>query len=63
MENFNLAVIAPLLIISLLLAIIALVDVIKRPSTNGPKILWVLCIVLISTIGPILYFIFGRKET
>ncbi|WP_041054378.1 PLD nuclease N-terminal domain-containing protein [Jeotgalibacillus campisalis] len=62
MDDINLAVIAPLLVISLLLAITALVDVFKRQATNGPKVMWVLIIILISTIGPILYFLFGRKD-
>lgn len=62
MESINFAVIAPILVINLLLVTIALVDLIKRPQTNGPKFIWVLVILFISTIGPILYFIFGRKE-
>lgn len=54
--------IAPLIIIQLLLAIIALVDLVKIERTNGPKWLWVLIIFFINMIGPVIYFIFGRKN-
>jgi Phospholipase_D-nuclease N-terminal len=52
----------PILLIELGLLIVALVDLLKRPQTNGPKWLWVVLIVFIQIIGPIVYFIIGRKE-
>jgi hypothetical protein len=52
----------PVLLIQLGLIIAALVDLIRRKRTNGPKWVWVLIIVLINFIGPILYFILGRAE-
>ncbi|TLS37633.1 PLDc_N domain-containing protein [Pseudalkalibacillus caeni] len=42
--------------------IVALVDVIKSDDTNGPKWLWVLVILFIGFLGPILYFVIGRKR-
>jgi hypothetical protein len=59
-----LSLIIPLGILELILIIVSLVDLIRREPArvNGPKILWVLIILLISTIGPILYLIVGRKE-
>lgn len=54
--------IAPIIVIQLILMIIALVDVAKRKQTNGPKILWILVIVFMNLVGPIAYFIFGRKN-
>jgi Phospholipase_D-nuclease N-terminal len=59
-----LSLVIPLAILELILIIVALVDLIRREPArvNGPKILWVLIILLISTIGPILYLIVGRKE-
>lgn len=53
---------APLIIIQFILIIVALVDLFKTKETLGPKWLWLLIIVLITTIGPILYFIIGRKR-
>jgi len=63
MEMNNIGIVAPLIAVTLLLMVIALIDLIKRPQTNGPKWVWALVILFISTIGPILYFIFGRKES
>ena len=57
-----LPLIIPIILIELGLLITALVDVIRRPRTNGPKWLWVIIIVLVNLIGPIVYFIVGRKE-
>lgn len=53
----------PLIILQLLLMIFALVDLVKREKvTGGNKIVWGFVIVLINIIGPILYFVIGRKE-
>jgi uncharacterized membrane protein YhaH (DUF805 family) len=62
MENINFMLIAPLFIIQLILTVIALIDLRKIHATNGPKWMWVLIIVFISTLGPIIYFIAGRKQ-
>jgi drug/metabolite transporter (DMT)-like permease len=52
----------PVILIELALLIAALVDLIRREKTRGPKWVWVLVIVLINFIGPIIYFVAGRKE-
>ena len=52
----------PVVLIQLALMITALVDLIRREKTRGPKWVWVLVIVLINFIGPIVYFVAGRKE-
>lgn len=59
-----LSLVLPLAALELILVIVALVDLIRRePSrVNGNKIVWALIIILVSTIGPICYFILGRKE-
>jgi len=57
----NIALLAPLVIIQFLLIVIALIDLFKVERTNGPKWLWFLLIICISMMGPIAYFIFGRK--
>ncbi|HAM80363.1 PLDc N-terminal domain-containing protein [Ornithinibacillus bavariensis] len=62
MEAINWALLAPLLIIEFLLLIVAIVDLIKVKETNGPKWMWALIIIVISIIGPVLYFIFGRRQ-
>jgi hypothetical protein len=54
--------IIPIVLLQLILMIVALVDLIRREKTRGPKWLWVIVIVLGELIGPIVYFIFGREE-
>jgi hypothetical protein len=52
----------PVVLIELTLLIAALVDLVRRAQTRGPKWVWALIIVLINFIGPILYFVVGRKD-
>lgn len=57
-------IMVPVLLLQLILMIVALVDLIRREAerVNGPKWLWALIVILVNFIGPILYFIIGRKE-
>ncbi len=52
----------PVILIQLGLMVAALVDLVKRPKTRGPKWLWVVVVVFINLIGPIIYFVVGREE-
>ena len=54
----------PLAFLELILVVFALVDLIRREPerVRGSKVVWVLIILFISTLGPICYFIVGRKE-
>jgi hypothetical protein len=52
----------PVILIQYGLMITALVDLIRRPQTRGPKWVWLLVVVLFNFIGPIVYFVAGRKE-
>ncbi len=52
----------PIIVLQLGLMIFALVDLVRREKTKGPKWLWALIIVFVNLIGPILYFILGREE-
>lgn len=52
----------PVIIIEIILLVVALLDLIKQPVTRGPKWVWALVIVFVNIMGPIVYFIFGRKE-
>lgn len=61
-ENLNLAIILPIFIIQLILLIVAIVDLIRIEKTNGPKWVWALVILLINIIGPIIYFVVGRRN-
>jgi hypothetical protein len=61
-ETINWALFAPILVIQAILLVVALVDLIKIDMTNGPKWLWAIIIVVINIFGPILYFVFGRRN-
>lgn len=52
----------PVLIIQLGLIAVALMDLIKRSKTRGPKWLWVVIILFFGIIGPIVYFVVGRED-
>lgn len=58
------AFVLPLGLLELILLVFALVDVIRRgpEQLRGSKLMWILIILLITTLGPICYFILGRKE-
>lgn len=55
--------ILPILILQLVLMVVALVDLARHRRTNGPIIMWILIVIFIGTVGPILYFIFGRRQS
>ncbi len=52
----------PLLLLQLGLTIAALVDWARRKHTRGPRWLWLVIILGVSTIGPVIYFLLGRTE-
>jgi hypothetical protein len=54
----------PLVVIQVSLAIYALIDLYRRGGARPPlpTWAWVLIIALGELLGPVLYFIFGRKE-
>lgn len=62
LANIPWNLILPIIVLQFILMLVALVDVIRHQRTNGPFIMWIFIIVLFSLIGPILYFIFGRRQ-
>jgi nucleoside recognition membrane protein YjiH len=56
------ALLAPLLIIQVILLVVALVDLAKIEKTNGPKWMWAVICILFRMLGPIAYFLVGRKN-
>jgi hypothetical protein len=55
-------ILLPIAIIQLILIIIALTDLVKSERVNGPKLMWVFIIVVVNLLGPVAYFIFGRRN-
>lgn len=54
--------IAPIIVLQVILMLIALISCMKEEKTNGPKWMWILLIIFISLIGPVLYFVVGRRN-
>jgi len=63
LSNISWGIIAPFLVIQAILIFVAFIDWIKIEKTNGPKWGWLLIILFVSTLGPILYFIIGRRNS
>ncbi len=62
LANVPWGLIAPLLVVQVILTIVAVVDIVRSHATNGPKWVWIVVSLFISMLGPIAYFIFGRKN-
>ena len=62
LQDVNWSLVAPLMVLQVILMIAALVSCIKQEETNGPKWMWVLIILFVNLLGPILYFVMGRKN-
>jgi hypothetical protein len=53
----------PLVVLELALLVIAVVDIVRREYvTGGNKVVWLVVVIIVNFIGPIIYFIFGRRE-
>ena len=52
----------PVVVVQLILLVIALLDLLKREKTRGPKWVWALVILFVNLLGPIIYFLFGRDN-
>jgi Phospholipase_D-nuclease N-terminal len=59
-----LLIVLPLVVIDLGLTVFSLVDLFKteRQVVGNNKLIWALVIVLVGTIGPIVYLLAGRKQ-
>ena len=59
-----LAVLTPIIIIQLVLLVWGLYDLTRpgRQVRGDYKVIWALVIIFINILGPILYFLVGRKE-
>lgn len=53
----------PLLVVQIILLGAALIDLVPRSQTRGPKWVWFIVVIAFSILGPVMYFIFGRDET
>jgi len=66
MSSSDLLIFAPIILIELGLGVAAMVDLIRRDKAavaGGNKLLWGAIILFVGFVGPIVYFIVGRKES
>ena len=55
-------ILLPIFVLQMILLVTALVSLVKQEETQGPKWMWAIIIVFFNIIGPIVYFIIGRKQ-
>lgn len=55
-------ILLPFVLIALFLILFALIDLYRNRRRRENVLMWTLIILLFNTIGPILYFILGRKD-
>lgn len=65
MENIKpyIPYLIPIVLIELGLLVYALVDLIRRERTKGPKWMWGIIIVVVNIFGPIIYLLLGREDS
>ncbi len=53
----------PVILLEVILAIIALVHVLRHKEYRfGNRIFWILVVVIFQIVGPVIYLAFGRKD-
>lgn len=63
LSGVNLQLIWPLLFIQGILVVVSLFDWIKQEDQiRGNRWIWLVVIIFVNLIGPVLYFIFGRRK-
>jgi hypothetical protein len=64
MRTDVLLLVAPLAVIELGLVVFALADLLRpeRRVVGGSKLAWALVILLVGTIGPLVYLLAGRRD-
>ncbi|WP_144611993.1 PLD nuclease N-terminal domain-containing protein [Bacillus cereus] len=57
-----LPIILPVIAVGALLVFIALIDLYRHRNTRKNVLIWTLIILFVNVLGPILYFVIGRKD-
>ncbi|HFJ9452463.1 TPA: PLD nuclease N-terminal domain-containing protein [Bacillus tropicus] len=60
--NF-LPIILPVIAVGVLLVFIAFIDLYRNRKTRKNVLVWTFIILFVNILGPILYFVIGRKES
>ncbi|MFJ7918626.1 PLD nuclease N-terminal domain-containing protein [Lysinibacillus fusiformis] len=57
-----LPILLPFLLVGSMLILIALIDLYRHRNRRENVLMWTIIIVFFNTIGPVLYFMIGRKD-
>jgi len=57
-----LPILIPLMVVQFVLMITSIVSLVRKPNPMSEKIVWLLVILLVNTIGPIIYFAVGSNH-
>lgn len=63
LTEINWALIAPLVLLDILLKTVAVIAWVRQRKEGNVSLVWLLVILLINLAGPIIYFVFGRRDT
>lgn len=58
-----LPIVLPVILVGFILAMVALIDLYRNKKRRNNVFVWTLLIIFGNTIGPILYFVIGRKDS
>ena len=58
-----LPIVLPIIAVGALLVFIALIDLYRHRKTRKNVLVWTLIIIFVNVLGPILYFVIGRKDS
>jgi hypothetical protein len=52
----------PIILLQIGLMVVALIDLVRRERTRGPRWVWAVVIVFFNIVGPVLYLLVGRGD-
>lgn len=58
-----LPIILPVIVVGALLVLIAFIDLYRHRKTRKNVLVWMFIILFVNILGPILYFVIGRKDS
>lgn len=62
MDKTQIALLIPIIILYLALLLTAIIDLARNWEVRKNPLIWLFVIIFINIFGPVVYFIFGRKE-
>ncbi|MEK5208524.1 PLD nuclease N-terminal domain-containing protein [Psychrobacillus sp. FSL H8-0510] len=58
-----LPIVLPVILVGFILAMVALIDLYRNKNRRNNVLIWTLIIIFGNTLGPVLYFVIGRKDS